>query len=173
MNILDSKRGVNSVYPCIEGLTFYPWLYLVPQFRPKDVLMLGYAGGTVASLIRLFYGAVPMTAVDIVDYGDYGNSNVDFIQADARDYLKVCRDFHCIVVDLFEDGDTEPCEFITSKEFVADLRKKGGYIIVHANENTDMSNYGTPIKILSLNDSRFYYYTVYEITTLPISCVIE
>jgi hypothetical protein len=166
-NICDTKGGVNSVYPCTEYLTFGPWLYMVPQYKPEDVLMLGYAGGTTAGLIRLFYGNIPIVAVDIDDtHEDY--YKVDFIKQDARDYVKGKRTFDCVIVDTYDDGAYKPCDFINDKEFVDDLKRIARYIIVHAKDDTDVSNYGKPLKVLQLNDSRFYYYMVYEIPTLLI-----
>src|SRR5262245_36613368 len=67
-----------SVYPPTAYLGFGNWIYQVPPFRPENILMLGYAGGTVAGLIRLLYGDVAITAVDqnIID-NRYG---VDLVQ---------------------------------------------------------------------------------------------
>jgi hypothetical protein len=167
-NINDSHGGMNSVYPCTEYLTFGSWIYMVPQYRPEDVLMLGYAGGTTAGLIRLIYGNLPIVAVDIDDtHDDY--YNVNLIKADAREWVKTNqRPFDCVIVDLFEDGERDPCGFIADPWFVTNLKRFSRYIIVHAKKDTDMSTYGKPLKVLQLNDSRFYYYMVYEIPTLPI-----
>ena len=166
-NITDSKGGRNSIYPPVEGLTFHPWIYMVPQYRPDDVLMLGYAGGTTAGLIRMIYGySVPITAVDIAECEDY--YNVDLIQEDAQEYIKTCRKFDSVIVDVYEDGEHIPCSFVTKQEFVTQLKDKARYIIVHAKESTDMGIYGKPLKVLELNDSRFYYYMVERIARLPI-----
>lgn len=167
-NICDSKGFINSVYPATEYLTFGYWIYLVPQYTPESVLMLGYAGGTVAGLIRLFYGDVPITGVDI---GPCENLyNVDLVKADARDYIKTCEHFDAVIVDIFDDGDLEQSEFVFSKEFADDLKKKANYIIVYANEKSDMSAYQDlyQVKVLSLDSSRFYYFMVNEISRLPI-----
>jgi len=168
-NILDSKGGRNSVYPPSEGLTFFPFIYMVPQYRPDDVLMLGYAGGTTAGLIRMFYGqAVPIVAVDIQP-SLTNVYNVTFIQDDAREYIKYCgHKFDSVIIDMYEDGSDVPCDFVTQLSFVTKVKEISRYIIVHAKKDTDMTVYGDPLKVLALNDSRFYYYMVERIGRLPI-----
>jgi hypothetical protein len=168
MNITDSFGGRNSVYPPIEGVTFFPFIYMVPQYRPDDVLMLGYAGGTAAGLIRLFYGyGIPITAVDIQGSEDY--YNVNFVKGDARFFIKeATHKWDSVIVDVYEDGDDEPCSFVTNPSFIHDLKRIGKYLIIHAKEGTDMSNYGKPLKVLELNRSRFYYYMVERIARMPI-----
>lgn len=165
-NITDSQGFINSVYPPMEYLTFGPWIYMVPQYKCEDALLLGYAGGTVAGLLRTFYGAIPITGVDVADCQN--DWNVQLVKADAREYVKTCRNYDAVIVDIYEDGQMSPPAFVHSQEFADDLKKIARYIIVHTKEGADMSAYGTPLKVLSLNDSRFYYYMVYEIPTLPI-----
>ena len=66
MEFLKDKNGVTySQLPPTLYLTFDYYIYSVPQYRPKNILMLGYALGTTAGLIRLLYGDVPITGVDI------------------------------------------------------------------------------------------------------------
>ena len=164
---MDPSGGRNSVYPPTEGLTFFPYIYMVPQYRPNDVLMLGYAGGTTAGLIKLLYGAIPITAVDLnPPFEDY--YDIRFIQADAREFVRDCRKFDTVVVDLYADGDNQPCAFVSSPEFAQDLQRIARYIIIHARTGTDLSTYGTPLKVLALNDSRFYYFMVERIGEMPI-----
>lgn len=167
-NICDSDGYISSVYPPTEYLTFGPWIYMVPQYTPNTVLMLGYAGGTTAGLIRLFYGDVPITGVDIADCENL--YDVDLVKADAREYIKACEFFDTVIVDIFDDGKLIPSDFVFSAEFVDDLKKKANYLIVHASEDSDMSAYDgiRRIKVLSLNSSRFYYYMVNEVHTIPI-----
>lgn len=170
-NFIDTKGVLVSVYPPTEYLTFGTWIYMVPQYKPKDVLILGYAGGTTAGLIKTLYGAIPIVGVDIIDCEDlYG---VQLVKMDAREYVKTAREFDCVVVDLFEDGAAEPCDFILSEEFISNLKRIARYIIVHASSETDMGAYGKPLKTLNLphttqSDSKFYYYMVSDIPNLPI-----
>jgi hypothetical protein len=173
-NIEDDVGQVQSVFPCIEYLTFGPWLYLVPQYKPKNVLILGYGGGTAAGLIRMFYGDVPITAVDIEDCSEFNFYNVELIQADAREYIKTCKRFDAVIIDMFQAGSRRPVDFVFSDEFVGGLGKKARYIIVHANEDSDMSAYTfTKVRELSTGAKstptpRFYYYMVEDINELPV-----
>lgn len=169
-NIEDSAGFISSIFPCTGYITFGPWIYMCPQYKPKSVLLLGYAGGTVAGLIRLFYGQdVEITGVDIDDCEDFGYG-VELIKADAREYIKTCRKFDAVVVDVFSDGHTHPCKFITSKEFADDLKKISNYIILHMTAGMSIENYQDlhHVKTLLLNRSRFHYFMVNDIPTLPI-----
>jgi len=168
-DIKGSQGAFNSVYPCTEYLTFGPWIYLVPQFKPKNVLMLGYAGGTAAGLIRLFYGNIPITAVDIECVVE-DKYDVDFVLDNAFEYVKTCDFFDVIIVDVFELDGQNPCGFITDNEFIENVSTKCNYLIVHALEDTDISNYKRlkHLKTLSLNTNRFYYYLMKRIPQLPI-----
>lgn len=165
-NIVDSTGGRNSVYPCTEGMTFYPFIYMVPQYKPESVLMLGYAGGTTSGLIHMLYGDVPVTGVDIGYVEDHYDDTL--FNANAQEFIKTCEKFDTVIVDLYADGQYVPCKFITEESFIYDLRQIANYIIVHAKESTDMTGYGRPLKVLELNDSRFYYYVVNYIPQLPI-----
>ena len=167
-NICDSKGFINSVYPCYEYLTFGVWIYLVPQYHPDSVLMLGFAGGTTAGLIRKFYGDIPITGVDVNDCENL--YNVDLVKADAREYIKTCEKFDTVIVDMYEDGVLKPCDFIFSKEFSDDIKKKANYIIIHAHKDSDLSNYNNLrlVRAISLNNDLIYYYRTTEIHTLPI-----
>lgn len=168
-NIEDQWRGVSSVYPCTEYITFGPWIYMVPQYKPKSVLMLGYAGGTTAGLIRMFHGDVPITAVDVDDCSEFNFYDVELIQADAQEWIKTAGEYDTIIVDIY-GRDPEPPDFIFSKEFVSELEKRCNYLIVDATEKSDMSAYKhlNKVKTLHLNRNRFHYFTINNIPSLPI-----
>lgn len=163
---LTSKNQINSVYPPWGYLTWGPWIYMVPQYKPESVLMLGYAGGTTAGLIRLFYDMVPITAVDInfID-NRYG---VNFVMSDAKEYIQTCPSFDTVIVDVFNGA--EVCDFVCSSGFVEDLTRKSNFLIVHVYEDTDMGAYQhlKPIKVLSLDEHRFYYFVINRVPSLPI-----
>jgi len=139
VHIYKNKFGrTYSVYPPQTFLTFEYWIYMVPQYKPKDILMLGYAGGTVAGLIRLIWGEVPITAVDVEPCEDtYG---VHFIQTDAREFIKNCRQYDAILVDLFDNDKNKICDFVSDPRFVADLSRVGNYLIINS-LGADMSAY--------------------------------
>jgi spermidine synthase len=170
-NIVDSNNQIHSVHPCTSYLTFGPWIYMVPQYKPKSVLMLGYGGGTAVGLIKLFYGEdVEITAVDIEDCTELDFYNINIIRADAQEFVKTCGFYDCIIVDLYGDEGLEPPEFVFSKEFVSNVEKKCNYLIVDATEKSDNSAYKHlhKVKSLALNQNRFHYYMVNRIPELPI-----
>ena len=154
---------MNSVYPCTKYLTNGCWIYMVPQFKPENVLILGYAGGTVAGLIKLIYGELPITAVDIVPCTDvYG---VNLIQANAKDYIKTCQKFDVVIVDLFtSENKQDPSDFIFTEEFVDDLAKIANYIIINitSEAGSDMTYYRKLNRFGSNKpnrlSNRIYYY---------------
>lgn len=133
---------------------------MVPQYKPKSVLMLGFAGGTVAGLIRLIWGDdVPITAVDILSCETrYG---VSFIQDDAREFVKTCPEYDAVLVDLFDNDSGQICDFVTDPEFIANLSRIGNYLIINS-MGADMSNYKHLRKIginkASESAALIYYY---------------
>ena len=140
---------------------------MVPQYKPESVLILGYAGGTTAGLIRLLYGDVPITAVDIVPCENrYG---VNLIEADARDFIKACGHFDTIIVDLSTE-ESKCCDFITDQEFVTNLLQIGNYLIINTLGNKDMSAYNdlrrVGINKPSGSSNLIYYYEVKKIPNL-------
>lgn len=174
-NIQDDLGQLHSVVPCTEYLTFGAWLYLVPQYKPKSVLMLGYGGGTAAGLMRLFYGDVPITAVDMLDCSEFNYYDVNFVQKDALEYLRTCEKFDVITVDLFREGSYYAEPFVYGVEFAKLLSEKCNYGIVHAVVGDDMSAYKEFYKVrtLSLNTNspycpEFHYYIFNQNIPLPV-----
>lgn len=168
--ILDENRGIQSFRNISDYLTFGPFIYMVPQYKPKSVLMLGYGGGTTAGLIRNFYGDVPITAVDIEDCSEFNWYDVDLVQADAKEYVKDCDFYDTIIVDCYGSEGLEPPQFIFTKEFVDNVTKKCNYLIVDATEKSNMKHYKNlhKVKTLQLNQNRFHYFMINEIPSLPI-----
>ena len=134
---------------------------MVPQFKPKDILMLGFADGTTAGLIRLIHGKVPITAVDIKPCKS--NYGVKFFQADAREFIKTCNSYDCVIVDLFSDKDEDPSDFIFSEEFVKNLKRICNYLIINITSENDMHEYRKVFGRFGSNkpnrlSNRIYYY---------------
>ncbi|MDO8619475.1 MAG: hypothetical protein Q7R49_06070 [Candidatus Daviesbacteria bacterium] len=157
-----NQEGINySAYPPQTFLTFEYWIFMVPQYKPKSVLMLGYGAGTVAGLIRLIWGDdVPITAVDVVPPEDGNIYGVDFIQADAKEFVKDCGSFDAVLVDLFDNEKARNCEFVTDPDFVESLERIGNYLIINGMD-LDMSAY-EHFKLMGVNKSQsgvlIYYY---------------
>ena len=162
--------GIMSVDPPTAHLTFGYWIYLVPQYKPKNILMLGYAGGTVAGLIRLLYGDVPITAVDLEpSENKYG---VNLIKADAREYIKNCPHFDAVIVDLAPRNEANICDFVLTKEFADDLKKIANYIAINTFGTEDMSAYNS-LEYVGMNqpsglNNKIYYYQTIKIPDLRI-----
>lgn len=159
----DKNGHSYSSYPPTTYLTFDYSIYMVPQYKPESILILGYAGGTVAGLIRLLYGDVPITGVDTEPCED--RYNVNFVQANAKEFVKTCGKFDAVIVDLFSTEDCSiPCDFVSSEEFVTDLKKIANYIIVNA-LHSDMSVYTKTFRKMGINKpsesaESIYYYEV-------------
>jgi len=171
MDYLDDFGVPNSVDPPTKYLTFGYWIYMVPQYKPEDILMLGYAGGTVAGLVRLLYGDVPIVAVDIdpIKENRYG---VEFVQADAKEFVKTCKCYDCVVVDVSPNDKPGICDFVSTEEFARDLSKMANYIIVNTYNNVDMSAYSF-LECVGVNqpsglDNKIYYYQTIKIPNLRV-----
>ncbi len=159
----DKNNNSYSVYPPTTYLTFAYWIYCVPQYKPKNVLILGYGGGTIAGLIHQIYGYVPITGVDIVLTDNVYRDNL--IQADAKEFIKTCDKYDCVIVDLFYTHNNEPLEFVGTKEFVRNLERISNYLIVNS-LHTDMSAY-SHLKKIGVNKASgsaesIYYYLIGE-----------
>lgn len=168
MNKYDPDRNVESVDPPTKYLTFGSWIYLVPQYKPQSVLILGFAGGTVAGLIRLLYGQIPIYAVDLEPCE--AKYEVNFIQSDAKEFVKTCGHFDTVIVDLFPKGSLKVADFVTKEEFVNDLIKIANYIIVNTMGEPDMSAYKHLKQIAAFKPPRIinkiYYFEVNKIPNL-------
>jgi len=167
MDFLNKFGEINSVYPPTKYLTFGPWIYLVPQYEPKDVLILGYGDGTVAGLIKLLYGDIPITGVDIEKKEDI--YNVEFIQANAKEFVKTCKHYDSVIIDLFSnDINGTISDFVLTKEFALDVSKIADYIIINTLKDPDMSNWDflKRVNILCPNKltNKVYYY---QTKTIP------
>lgn len=173
-NIQDELGQIHSIADPSMYLTFGVWLYLVPQYKPENVLMLGYGGGTAAKYINMFHGEVPITAVDFSDVSEFLLPNVTWVNQDAREYVKTAPKFDCVIIDLYDTGDFTLPDFVLSKEFAENVGKIADYIILHAIVGDDVSSYDFP-KIRSLNLGRtdmyapeVHYFMVNEIPRLPV-----
>jgi spermidine synthase len=105
------------------------WPAMLPDRAPRDALLLGLGGGTIAHLLIGTYGSVPMVGVDddaaVVAIGRtaFGLDlpNLEIVVADAFAYAAACsRRFDLICVDLFRDGQI-PAR-VCSSTFLTRLR---------------------------------------------------
>lgn len=154
--ILNDGHAVHSVYDPQQLLTGGPWDYFMvapmlvakaPPSGPRDVMLIGLAGGTAARQLTAAYGQLPITGVEIdpqiVDVArDYFAldqlPNVDVQVADGRYALRASdRQFDLIGVDAYRQPYI-PFQ-LTSREFfqeVADRLRSGGVAVVNAGRTT-------------------------------------
>ena len=150
--ILNEGRAVHSIYDPDELLTGGPWDYfmvapLLVDGRsapaPRDALLIGLAGGTVARQLTAAYGPIPISGVEIDPEIDRVAreyfaldelANVDVIVADGRYALKSsAATFDLIGVDAYRQPYI-PFQ-LTSREFfqeVSDRLRPGGVAVVNA-----------------------------------------
>src|SRR5215217_123704 len=156
--ILNDGHAVHSVYDPDELLTGGPWDYfmvaplmvegatLVATSRmpePRDVLLIGLAGGTVARQLTAAYGPIPITGVEIdPEINDVARDyfaldelqNVDVIVADGRYALRASdATFDLIGVDAYRQPYI-PFQ-LTSREFFQEISahlRPGGVTVVNA-----------------------------------------
>lgn len=154
-------------------LTFGPWIYLVPQYKPYSVLILGYGQGTVAGYIRMFYDDVRITGVDkkYTKADDLWGGNSALIHMDVREYFHIfrCMKFDCLIIDLWEDY--VPCPFIFEIDFVEQVFPKCNYLILHATDQDDISTYtkyGYKLRTIEFSYHRFHYFIVGDCSRLPV-----
>ncbi len=83
---------------------------MVPDDPPRNALILGLGGGTLARLLQVRWGDVPMVGVDddeeIVEtaarVGWLPRTGLEVVMTDAFEYVQTCeRRFDFIAVDLF------------------------------------------------------------------------
>jgi spermidine synthase len=105
------------------------WPAMLPARSPRDALLLGLGGGTIAHLLVGACGPIPLVGVDddptVLALGReaFGLSlpNLEIVQADAFAYVAACsRRFDLVCVDLFRDGRIPPR--VCASPFLARLR---------------------------------------------------
>ena len=162
--ILNDGHAVHSVYDPDELLTGGPWDYFMvaPLMvegaasaatsrmpAPRDVLLIGLAGGTVARQLTAAYGPVPITGVEIdPEINDVAREyfaldeleNVDVIVADGRYALRTSdATFDVIGVDAYRQPYI-PFQ-LASREFFQDvsahLRPDGVAVVNAGRTRTD------------------------------------
>ena len=154
--ILNEGHAVHSVYDPDELLTGGPWDYfmIAPLLvdddgaaAPRDALLIGLAGGTVARQLTAAYGPIPIDGVEIDPEIDAVAreffaldelTNLDVIVADGRYALKTSDDrYDLIGIDAYRQPYI-PFQ-LTSREFfaeVSDHMRPGGVAVVNAGRTT-------------------------------------
>jgi len=106
------------------------WAAMLPDRAPRDALLLGLGGGTIAHLLVRAFGPLPIVGVDddpaVIALGRaaFGLDlpNLEVVLADAFAYAADCRrTFEFICVDLYRDGHI-PAR-VCAPRFLADLER--------------------------------------------------
>jgi spermidine synthase len=112
---LFADGAVQSLAPGADTTTGY-WPLLLPERVPRNALLLGLGGGTVAWLLHERFGPLAITGIDddagvlalVQERGWLDVPGLSVVYAEARAWLARCvrrgERFDLIVVDLFLDG---------------------------------------------------------------------
>jgi len=150
--ILNDGHAVHSIYDPDELLTGGPWDYFMVApllvadttgATPRDALIIGLAGGTVARQLTAAYGPIPIEGVEIDPEIDQVAreyfaldelDNLDVVVADGRYAVKTSdRDYDLIGVDAYRQPYI-PFQ-LTSREFFQEVSahlRPGGVAVVNA-----------------------------------------
>jgi spermidine synthase len=151
--VLNEGQAVHSIYDPENLLTGGPWDYMViadafrpaqtAEPRPKDVAILGLAGGTSARQLTAAFGSdVKITGVEIDPeilvvarkYFHLDESNVRAVDADARYWLDTqAGKYDVVVMDAYRQPYIP--FHLTTREFFSQVRdhlRPGGVAVVNA-----------------------------------------
>lgn len=151
--ILNEGEAIHSIYDPSTFLTGGPWDYMLvadafrpaaaSEVAPKDVAILGLAGGTAARQYVAAYGSnVQITGVeidpDIVDvakrYFHLDEPNVHPVVADARYWLDTqASKYDVVIMDAYRQPYIP--FHLTTREFFSEVRdhlRPGGVAVVNA-----------------------------------------
>jgi spermidine synthase len=155
--ILNEGQAIHSIYDSQDLLTRGPWDYMLiadsfrpaqtQEPRPKDVAILGLAGGTAARQYTAAYGQqVQITGVEIDPeilavarrYFHLDEPNVHPVAADARYWLDTQPGkYDVIVLDAYRQPYIP--FHLTTREFFSEVRahlNPGGVAVVNAGRTT-------------------------------------
>ncbi len=122
--------AVQSIDPPCQGPQLGYWHEMLPSVRPRNALLLGVGGGTIATLLRRRFGPVPITGVEIdPEIAELARSRfalespeTRLVIGDALEFVDTCADtFDYIAVDLFVGSALETRAL--SKPFLRSLRR--------------------------------------------------
>lgn len=125
---------LQSMYPGNVAEQHGYWAHLVPWYRPKNVLMLGYGAGTAAACIRRTWGdGVQILGVDTQvppfktqDTVVHEDAALALFTRDIRFFAEVLYDY--IVIDLYDGDCLALC--VTERAFVMHLHDIASDLVV-------------------------------------------
>ena len=151
--ILNEGQAIHSIYDSQSLLTGGPWDYFViansfrparaSEPKPKDIAILGLAGGTAARQYTAAFGSqIDITGVEIDPeilnvarrYFHLDGANIHPIVADARYWLDTrAGQYDVIILDAYRQPYLP--FHLTTREFFSEVRshlKPGGVAVVNA-----------------------------------------
>ena len=151
--ILNEGQAIHSIYDTQSQLTRGPWDYMLiadsfrpaqsSEAKPKDIAILGLAGGTSALQYASDYGSsISITGVEIdpaiLDvahrYFHLGDAHINEVVGDARYWLDTqAGQYDVIIVDAYRQPYIP--FHLTTREFFTEVRahlKPGGVLVVNA-----------------------------------------
>jgi spermidine synthase len=106
--------GVIQSVEVDERYTSDVWDAMLPRRRPESALILGLGGGSIAKLMTLRWGALPITGIErdpavvALARREFGLDQLDhlaIVTADAFEWARMCdQTFGAICVDLYVAG---------------------------------------------------------------------
>ena len=120
---------IQSVAVSTQPITVGYWPHMLPEVRPRNALLLGLGGGTIAHLLVERFGPVPMTAVEkdpaviALAYRVFGvPSGTRVVEADAFAFVaEAVGPYDYIAEDLFENNAVPSRVF--GRPFLRQLRE--------------------------------------------------
>ena len=131
---------VQSVAVTAEPLTFGYWPLMLPEFAPRNALILGFGGGTIAGMLVKRFGALPITAVEVdpavasLAYASFDiPRSVELVVGDALMQIHEIRGpFDYVAVDLFSEGVVPAAIFASPfLRRVKEITRDGGLVAIN------------------------------------------
>jgi len=128
---VENQIGTQSIYDPSDPISgdryYYGYFAVLPAMieNPKDVLILGHAGGTFTRLYNEYYPELSITGIEIDpavtnmanEYMGLLDADVNIVHADARTYvLNTDQKYDLILVDAYHSASI-PAHLATSEFF--------------------------------------------------------
>ena len=145
---VNSPIGTQSLYDPESALPpegyYYSYFGVLPAMMedPKNVLILGHAGGSFTRIFNAYYPELDITGVEIdplmtevsMKYMGLEDADVDIVHADARTYLLSTEEsYDLILIDTYQSMNI-PSHLATHEFFalVASRLNSGGLVALNA-----------------------------------------
>ena len=110
---------LQSMYPGNLAMVRGHWVHFVPWFKPREVLILGYGGGTMSKVLRSVWGEdISITGVDTQE-PPFKHDKDTIVLQDALKFVQGFPNdnaFDFVMVDVYEGNKIVP--FVLGYGFV-------------------------------------------------------